>query len=549
MRKKYKIEDLSFTNEAVFSEIDLKETSFKKKKDIELYSLNVLSDTEIDENEYSSNGSNVSINLDDYDLDIDTETEKYTDNNDLNTNEFFKCLLEIDSKLEKIEENSEEENSENSEEEISEDEASEEKISKNIEKKVNKKNNKNIKKNKDFKVKYINEISDLVNVTPENLIVKKLNTENIESKLNETKNELNTTISELNTTKSELNETKVKLEKLEEKLSGTHNEIFENKLTENITDNLSETFNKKIIKNLSEKLSEQINEKLSEQINEKLSEQINDKLSEQINDKLSEQISDKLCEQQSENIKKSEKIVRQKELKELNTEEKNKLIKYAINENVIDTSYNYSQCESQNNYEVIDNIKMKDFFNIAIKENKNIVGYIEDDNIHKCKIKKPYTYEIYTKIDNNIDKDPPGNYINKFLKKDLNILKKIFLLQKDGYWIMEPLNNFKKFKEEEHLKDILNSYFIILKLLYYNKQYPFTSGDIIKKYKNLTKTINLNLILNYINKNTNFKEYVNNQLLYVFKLDKTIDNIIDLIKNNNMNKQYSNILKLNYVYY
>ena len=74
----------------------------------------------------------------------------------------------------------------------------------------------------------------------------------------------------------------------------------------------------------------------------------------------------------------------------MNTEEKNKLIKYAINENVIDTSYNYSQCESQNNYEVIDNIKMKDFFNIAIKENKNIVGYIEDDNIHKCKIKTIY---------------------------------------------------------------------------------------------------------------------------------------------------------------
>ena len=74
MRKKYKIEDLSFTNDAIFSEIDLKETSFKKKKDIELYSLNVLSDTELDENEFSdneSNESNNSINLDDYDLDID----------------------------------------------------------------------------------------------------------------------------------------------------------------------------------------------------------------------------------------------------------------------------------------------------------------------------------------------------------------------------------------------------------------------------------------------------------------------------------------------
>ena len=43
-------------------------------------------------------------------------------------------FIEIDSKLEKIEENSEEENSENSEEEISEDEASEEKLVKILKK-------------------------------------------------------------------------------------------------------------------------------------------------------------------------------------------------------------------------------------------------------------------------------------------------------------------------------------------------------------------------------------------------------------------------------
>ena len=46
MKKKYKYEDL--TNDVVFSEIDVKETSFKKKKNIELYSLNVLSDISSD---------------------------------------------------------------------------------------------------------------------------------------------------------------------------------------------------------------------------------------------------------------------------------------------------------------------------------------------------------------------------------------------------------------------------------------------------------------------------------------------------------------------
>ena len=124
----------------------------------------------------------------------------------------------------------------------------------------------------------------------------------------------------------------------------------------------------------------------------------------------------------------------------------------------------------------------------------------------------------------------------------------MILLESEGYWILEPLENLKKCKEEECLKDILNVYFIVLKLLYYNKLYPFINGDIIKKYKNLTKTINLNLFKN-INKNPNFKEYVNNQLLHVFKLDKTINDIINLINNNNVPNQYSNILKLNYIEY
>ena len=64
----------------------------------------------------------------------------------------------------------------------------------------------------------------------------------------------------------------------------------------------------------------------------------------------------------------------------------------------------------------------------------------------------------------------------------------------------------------------------------------------------MTKNINLNII-NHIKKNNNFKTYVNNQLKNVYNQEETIDSILDIINNSNMNKYYGRILKLKYKYY
>ena len=63
-------------------------------------------------------------------------------------------------------------------------------------------------------------------------------------------------------------------------------------------------------------------------------------------------------------------------------------------------------------------------------------------------------------------------------------------------------------KKDNYYKDILSIYFIILKLLFCNKRYPFDSEDCIKKYINLSKTIKLNLLMEVINNDKNFKNYI-----------------------------------------
>ena len=134
------------------------------------------------------------------------------------------------------------------------------------------------------------------------------------------------------------------------------------------------------------------------------------------------------------------------------------------------------------------------------------------------------------------------------MKKDLNVIKCVYLLNCNGYWTMEPLENFESFKNDENKQKILLVYFIILKILFCNKYYPFNDGNSIQKYRNLTKNINLNII-NHINNNIKFKDYINSQLENVFKLDCDIDNIIKIIQENNINKCYGRILKLKYKYY
>jgi len=213
------------------------------------------------------------------------------------------------------------------------------------------------------------------------------------------------------------------------------------------------------------------------------------------------------------------------------------------------TSYNYLCSESAINDFLVDNSKLKDFYNNACSDNKNNKGYLENNDIITCSNNIDYPYEVYTKIGDNKIIDPPGNYINIFLVKNLDIVKRLYIVCNSGYWILEPLDNYKKLLQDNTTKNILKIYFIIIKLLYCNKHYPFDTGDCIKKYKNLIKNINLNLIINYINNDNDFKSYINNQLNNVFKISESIDNLIDIFKKNNINKYYTNILKLKYVNY
>ena len=157
-----------------------------------------------------------------------------------------------------------------------------------------------------------------------------------------------------------------------------------------------------------------------------------------------------------------------------------------------------------------------------------------------------YSEEVYTLINLYNDNEPPGNYINNIFNKDLDIIKTTYLLCNNGYWIIEPLNNIKTIKED--VKKIIHIYFIILRILYLNKHYPFDSGNIIQKYKNLVRVINLKLIF-YIKDNDKFKKYINTQLQDIYNINENIDDIIKIIKQKNMSKLLNNILKLNYYYY
>ena len=195
----------------------------------------------------------------------------------------------------------------------------------------------------------------------------------------------------------------------------------------------------------------------------------------------------------------------------------------------------------------IDNEILKAFYDDSVEKKKNYCGYYDNDRINVCNSKDNFETMVFTKISNSTSQEPPGNYINLFLNKDLDIIKHMILLQNSGYWVIEPCNNFiNLIKKEEYYKDILSIYFIILKLLFCNKRYPFNSEECIKKYVNLSKTINLNLLMEVINNDKNFKNYIDNQLSSVFKVNRSIDDIVYIIDSKNINKFQHNILKLKF---
>ena len=104
MNKKTKI--TNYMDDIIFSEIDLKETTFNKNKDIIYYSLDIMSDNSSNSgnsNKSPSKGSvhsSISLNLDDYDLDLDDydinmnqPNQNEEDNQDENLQDNIDCNI------------------------------------------------------------------------------------------------------------------------------------------------------------------------------------------------------------------------------------------------------------------------------------------------------------------------------------------------------------------------------------------------------------------------------------------------------------------------
>ena len=90
---------LTNTLDNIFSEIDFKENTINGTNDVKIYSLDILSDV--------SDSSENSIQLEDYDLDTESSTDLNIESNNLlsnlNTQQFFNCLLDNDHKKDKSE--------------------------------------------------------------------------------------------------------------------------------------------------------------------------------------------------------------------------------------------------------------------------------------------------------------------------------------------------------------------------------------------------------------------------------------------------------------
>ena len=506
MKKKTKI--ARSVNDIIFSEIDLKETTFNNK-DVVYYSLDIMSDNSSNNSPVNSdNGSNNSgsFNLDDYDLDIDNLSE------DLNDNLNIKNISIKNSSNLSLSDISQEED------------------------------NLNIEKNKnndiDEGIDDIDNEKPVTNYPQDEIII-----DNIRyTKCEDTKTKLNTSefFNILNQKKTnKLNNKEKKDKEGENDNENGRVELNDNEEEENIEG-----------KNTNEVNDNEVNDEVNDnEVNDEVNDdEVNDEVNDdEVNDEVNDdEVNDD--EVNDDEVNGEKKSI--EDLHNMNTLEKNNIWKDLIDTNInAQSSYNYLQTESQNNtlVSLINKDRLFKFYKLAEKNKKNIYGYVDNNKIHNCDPQTTYEYEVHTKLTNeNID--PPGNYINIFMKKDLDKIKCVYLLNSNGYWTMEPLENFNTFKENETKQKILLIYFIILKILFCNKHYPFNDGNSIQKYRNLTKNINLNII-NHINNNSNFKNYINSQFKNVFKLNDTIEGIIQIINDNNINKYYGRILKLKYKYY
>jgi hypothetical protein len=540
MKKKTKAKIASSVNDIIFSEIDLKETTFNNK-DVVYYSLDIMSDNSSNSPRNSDNSSNNSpnsgsFNLDDYDLNIDDLSDDLNDqlNEQLNNPLNIKNISIKNSSDSFINNFQEEENL-------------------NVSKIDNSNNIVDLNEVNEVeeidKIDKIDEIDEIDEIDDIDEIIKKNEeVDKISEKCEETKTKLNTSeffkILNQNQNQTPIISTIPEEDIINNEISKTlQEEILKN---ENQEQNINEnTINNTI--NNDTKIEPENTYKFNIPENKQNENNIENQDILNVNESTKQDdIKENLEEIQQQN--QSKKSI--EDLQNMNTQEKVHIWKDLIDTNInAYSSYNYLQTETQNNnlLNLINKDRLFKFYKLAEKNNKNIYGYIDNNKIYNCEPNTTYDFEVHTKLTNeNID--PPGNYINIFMKKDLDKIKCVYLLNSNGYWTMEPLENFQSFKDNETKQKILLIYFIILKILFCNKYYPFNDGNSIQKYRNLTKNINLNII-NHINNNNDFKNYINTQFKNVFKLNDTIEDIIKLITDNNINKYYGRILKLKYKYY
>jgi len=512
MKKKTKAKIASSVNDIIFSEIDLKETTFNNK-DVKYYSLDIMSDNSSNSPRNSDNSSNNSphsgsFNLDDYDLNIDDLSDDLNDN--LN-------IKNISIK-----------NSSDSLNNIQEDETLN----------VSKINNPN-------DIDDIHNLDDIDNI------------HNLDD-INDLDNDPNNINDIINNNNIEDNQDDITYKKCEETKTKLNTSEFFKILNQNQTQNITtiqedELNDIEITKNQNDEIPNNNENQEEQQIDKEDIVQTDRELENILNNNNQEQNGEEDNQEQNgeeDNQEEEENKKSVEDLHNMNTQEKVNIWKDLIDTNInAHSSYNYLQTETQNNnlLNLINKDRLFKFYKLAEKNKKNIYGYIDNNKIYNCEPHTTYDFEVHTKLTNeNID--PPGNYINIFMKKDLDKIKCVYLLNSNGYWTMEPLENFQSFKDDETKQKILLIYFIILKILFCNKHYPFNDGNSIQKYRNLTKNINLNII-NHINTNINFKKYINNQFKSVFKLTDTIEDILNIIDKNKINKYYGRILKLKYKYY
>ena len=442
MNKKTKI--TNYMDDIIFSEIDLKETTFNKNKDIIYYSLDIMSDNSSNSgnsNKSPSKGSvhsSISLNLDDYDLDLDDydismnqPNQDEEDNQDGNLQDNIDCNIKN----------------------ISIRHSSDMQDIPNIQDIQDIPNMQDMQDMQDMhynipvvaKLPCVQNIENRENIenipTVENKIaeISSIHNEpspqkNIEECEIDTINRLNTT-EFLKLLNNNLHNklTEENIQKLQESLHTQEKETLpcdlpkfeEVKLDEvnNVqNDLLPELNHNKLVEDV------QVQYELKNNQHKDIIEDVVRDIITDIEEIKEKEVEDKQDVVVIDGIQEKKNCV--EDLKNINTEQKEEiwkdLIETGINEQ---SSYNYLQTETFTNnlVSIISKDILYKFYKLAENNNRNIFGYIDNNKILNCLPNTSYKYEVHTKLTND-GIDPPGNYINIFMNRDLTKTKCIYLL-------------------------------------------------------------------------------------------------------------------------